>query len=203
MDPYKVLGVDVNATDEEIKNAYTKLVKKYHPDKYTDDAMKELATEKMKEINEAYITLSKRKKSSSASGTYSESSYSTSSQRRKYTGEYASEFEDARHYVEINNLNAASMILERIPLRNGEWYYLEGIINFRLRNFDKAHTYLKKAHELEPENEEYASAYNMVANAGRSYNRNGAWGNSSSDCDCCTTLLCMDCLCGCSRGCCR
>ena len=53
-DPYSVLGVNKNATDEEIKNAYRELARKYHPDNYQDNPLSELASEKMKEINEAY-----------------------------------------------------------------------------------------------------------------------------------------------------
>lgn len=57
--PYKVLGVNEGATNEEIRAAYLSLVKKYHPDKYTDPDMKQLANEKLKEINEAYDQLTK------------------------------------------------------------------------------------------------------------------------------------------------
>lgn len=53
-DPYKVLGVSPNATDDEIKKAYRELARKYHPDNYTDTNLAELAEEKMKEVNEAY-----------------------------------------------------------------------------------------------------------------------------------------------------
>ena len=59
MNPYKVLGVSENATQEEIRAAYLALVKKYHPDKYTDNPLKELAGEKLKEINQAYELLTK------------------------------------------------------------------------------------------------------------------------------------------------
>lgn len=58
--PYKTLGVSENASQEEIRAAYLALVKKYHPDKYRDNPLKELANEKLKEINEAYDVLTKK-----------------------------------------------------------------------------------------------------------------------------------------------
>ena len=56
-DPYSVLGVSKNATDDEIKNAYRELARKYHPDNYGDNPLSDLAGEKMKEINEAYDSI--------------------------------------------------------------------------------------------------------------------------------------------------
>ena len=61
-DPYKVLGVSPDASDEEIKKAYRQAAKKYHPDLHPGD--KE-AEEKFKEVNEAYQTLSDPQKRAS------------------------------------------------------------------------------------------------------------------------------------------
>lgn len=59
-DYYEVLGVDKNATDEELKKAYRKMAKKYHPDANPDN--KAEAEAKFKEVNEAYETLSDSQK---------------------------------------------------------------------------------------------------------------------------------------------
>ncbi len=59
-DYYEVLGVNKNATDDELKKAFRKLAKKYHPDANPDN--KEEAEKKFKEVNEAYETLSDKQK---------------------------------------------------------------------------------------------------------------------------------------------
>lgn len=60
MNYYEILQVSKNASSAEIKNAYKKLVKKYHPDLYKGD--KNFAEQKIKEINEAYDILSNPEK---------------------------------------------------------------------------------------------------------------------------------------------
>ena len=57
MNPYEVLGVKQGASQEEIKSAYRRLVKQYHPDQYVNNPLKDLAQEKLAEINKAYEML--------------------------------------------------------------------------------------------------------------------------------------------------
>ena len=61
-DPYKILGVDRNATDDEIKKSYRKLAKEYHPDKSTGNE------ERFKEVADAYDILTDPKKKSKFEG---------------------------------------------------------------------------------------------------------------------------------------
>ena len=71
MNPYEVLGVPENADEETVKRAYKELVKKYHPDKYVNNPLADLAAEKMKEINKAYDMIIKGTGQTRSSGGYS------------------------------------------------------------------------------------------------------------------------------------
>ena len=73
--PYEVLEIKENSSAEEIKKAYRELAKKYHPDQYGDNPLKDLAGEKMRELNEAYDYLTKNSKGS-GSGQFSSSNRS-------------------------------------------------------------------------------------------------------------------------------
>ncbi|MDO4565493.1 MAG: DnaJ domain-containing protein [Clostridia bacterium] len=194
MNPYKVLGVSENASQEEIRKAYLELVKKYHPDKYVDNPLKELANEKLKEVNQAYDMLQKKHESG---GNYRGSS----SGRSSYSGEYAEELSRARSYINQNNLNAAKSVLDSIPIHNAEWNYLYGILYFRWGWYDKARAHITAAYEAEPNNPEYQNAYTTLLNNTSPFARGGQQMNQD-DCNCCSicsTLMCMNMCCNCCR----
>ncbi len=205
MNPYKVLGVSENATQEEIRAAYLELVKKYHPDKYADNPLKELAGEKLKEINQAYEMLSKKPNSTgnsaygSSSGSYGSygGAYSRPSGGTAYSGPFATEFARARSFINQNNLNAAREILDTVSVHNAEWNYLYGVIYLRQGWYEKAFECISRAYEAEPDNAEYRNAFLSLNNSGRTYQR-GANGNldASPCCDICSALMCLNCCCG-------
>ena len=60
-DPYQVLGISRGATDEEIKKAYRKLSRKYHPDANINNPNKDEAEAKFKEVQQAYDQIMKEK----------------------------------------------------------------------------------------------------------------------------------------------
>lgn len=64
-DPYRVLGIDSSATDDEVKRAYRKMAMKYHPDRVAgmSEELQRNAAEQMKEINEAYEVIKQRRAS--------------------------------------------------------------------------------------------------------------------------------------------
>jgi len=71
-DPYQVLGVSANANDDEVKKAYRRLAKKYHPDANPGD---KFAEQKMKEANAAYDQIINKKNYSQTGGSYQSGSY--------------------------------------------------------------------------------------------------------------------------------
>ena len=199
--PYKVLGVNEGATNEEIRAAYLSLVKKYHPDKYTDPDMKQLANEKLKEINEAYDQLTKNPGNTASSG-YSGAAYGAGGHGGSYSGPEADRFVRARSLINAGNLDGAKTILDSIQTRNAEWYYLYGIIYLRQGWYDKAREFLGRAYRTEPGNAEYAQAYNTLRYTGNPYSRprqSTSYGNCSA-CDICSGLMCADCCCECMGG---
>ena len=68
INPYQVLGVSPNASDDEIKKAYRTLSRKYHPDANINNPNKDQAEEKFKEVQQAYDQIMKEKQSGGSFG---------------------------------------------------------------------------------------------------------------------------------------
>lgn len=197
--PYSVLGVSPDADDEEIKKAYHRLVRKYHPDNYSSNPdFVELANDKMQEINEAYDEIRKMR----SSGRTSSGSHS---------GNSGSSYMSIRIMINSGHFAQAEQELEKIPeaQRNAEWHYLKSIVLMRRGWTVDAMRELGMACAMDPTNQEYmrtkneferrAGAYGS-AYGGSQRTPYGTQSQADSACDCCTSLICADCCCECMGG---
>ena len=198
-DPYSVLGVSPSATDEEIKKAYRDLARKYHPDNYHDNPLAELAQEKMKEINEAYDTITK-----SRSGGYGNAG--SRQQSGPYSNAYSAgqsgstEFAQVRNAINAGNISLAEQLLNNASNRNAEWNFLMGSVCYRKGWLDEARNYYQRAVNMEPSNREYQQALNYMNMGGQAYRPYG-YGTPSAGidiCDICAAISCLNLCCNCT-----
>ena len=205
-DPYKVLDVQPGATDDEIKSAYRELARKYHPDNYQNNPLAELATEKMKEINEAYDEIMRMRRE----GNNGSRSYTSGSTGGWRAGSSAgtSEYADIRRLINARRISEADELLEGIPVarRSAEWYFLKGSVYYSRGWLDEAYRHFSQAVSMYPGNGEYRAALDQLDfqrttgqyQAGP-YRTTGA-PQSCSSCDLCSSLICADCCCECMGG---
>ena len=198
-DPYEVLGVKEGASQEEIKKAYREQAKKYHPDQYGNNPLKELAEEKMREINEAYDYLLKNSSSNNShSGGFSGSQ---GSQNRSQSSN--AEYSSIRVDINNGNLDAAEQKLNVVKSRDAEWNFLMGNLYLKKGWYDNAYSYINKAYNMEPQNQEYRNAFQSLGQRNNSYRNpygsNG--GNRDNDClSMCISIWCSEQICDCMGG---
>ncbi len=199
--PYEVLGVREGASQEEIKAAYREMVKKYHPDKYQNNPLADLAEEKLQEINEAYDYLTKNP----GGGAYGSGGSGFSGNAGfgggpgfGGSGVRAEKMMDIRRAIDQGNLGLAEQMLNQRSDRSSEWFFLKGMISLRKGWYDDAMTSLQTAVRMDPDNFEYRRAINSVQASAGGY-RTQAYGrgyNSANDemCRMCQCLMCLDCM---------
>ena len=191
--PYEILGISPNATNEEVRAAYRNLAKKYHPDNYVDSPVADLAEEKMKDINWAYDEILKiraNQQSGNSQNTNTSSGFSTSS-----TPFYAK----IRAMINGGDFNGAEAMLNDVKKdeRNAEWYFLKGCVLTRRGYYFDAIKFIDKDCSMDPGNSEYQMMRDNLRSQSQYYG-NQPHGNAGgcNMCDVCSALICLDCLCG-------
>lgn len=183
-DPYTVLGVTPTASDEEVKKAYRKLVKRYHPDMHPGDKACEV---KMKEINAAYDSIVNRDKYArsgrnpySSPGTGTTGSYGgTTNQGGNpygapygrgasgdpfggygwpfggYTQSDSPQMAAVKARLDAHDFAGAMRLLDNIPTHDARWHYLYAMAAQGLGDRDTARDHAQRAVSMDPSNIEY------------------------------------------------
>ena len=156
-DPYSILGVSRNASDEEIKKAYRKLSRIYHPDANINNPNKDQAEAKFKEIQQAYQQIMKEKEmgasgyTGTGSGGYGDAGsgyggfggfgpfggfygqYTNQNQQTTETEEDI-HLRAAANYLNSGHYKEALNVLSGIKDRSARWYYYSSIANSGMGN---------------------------------------------------------------------
>ena len=180
-DPYKVLGVSRDASEDEIKKAYRALSRRYHPDANQNNPNQAAAEEKFKEIQAAYQQIMKEREggaqgfgagnSGGFGGAYGGFGGAYGGQRRQQSAgdEYGSHMTAAANYIRSGHYKEALNVLNSIRERTSQWYYYSAIANSGIGNNVAALDYAKQAVSMNPNNMEYRMLLNQLESGGSWY----------------------------------
>ncbi|MFV0527483.1 MAG: DnaJ domain-containing protein [Lachnospiraceae bacterium] len=196
-DPYQILGISHNATDEEIKKAYKLLSRKYHPDANINNPNKQQAEEKFKQIQQAYQQIMKEK-----AGGYQQSyqdsagqpygrqqqntgneywdfggfedfwgNYGRQNQRRESNCGYEDDIHlrAAGNYIRNGYYKEARTVLDEMQERTARWYYYSALAHEGIKNNVTALEHAKRAMEMEPDNQDYRELVQAFQTGGSWY----------------------------------
>lgn len=206
--PYQVLGIQRNATEEEIKKAYRSLSRKYHPDANVNNPNKEAAENKFKEVQEAYEQIMNERTGGGSQGSYSGFGGFGSYERRDQGSEEDVRLQAAANYINNGYYKEALNVLKDIANRSARWYYFSGYANWGLGNNVTALEHARQALSMEPGNWQYQELVNRMEGGGSWYEyRRAPYQTETMDGSgfcwklCLANLLCNMC-CGGSGFCC-
>ncbi len=186
--PYRVLGISEGASDDEVKAAYKKLAKKYHPDLNNSSPYAEA---KMKEINEAYTQIMKGDKGNGQGAGHGQGygqgyggfggyggyggfgGFGGGYQGHQQAHQESSRMTAARNYINAGYYQEALGVLRQIDEKTARWYYYSAVANMGLGNRVEAVSHAEQAHAMERDNYEYAQLLEQLRHGANQYQQFG------------------------------
>lgn len=181
-DPYGVLGVQKNASDEEIKKAYRSLSRKYHPDANIDNPDKDQAEAHFKEVQQAYRQIMQEREYQTSDDSFENfGSFGSFGNFRGFDGQYrqagsgSSENEEDLHmkaasnFINSGHYREALNLLNEIRDHNARWYYFSALANSGLGNNVLSLQHAREALRIEPDNFQYQLLVNRLESGGSWY----------------------------------
>lgn len=169
-DPYKVLGLQPGASDEEVKRAYRQLAKKYHPDMNPGDPH---AAQMMNDINAAYDQIKNPPRQTTTQNSYDPFAgwYQQNRQSNQGSRQQSTEYTTAWHYIQSGRYQEALYILSTIPAtqRTAQWYYFSAIANANLGNRVLGYEQINQACRMDPDNFQYQMTRDQIEHHGHVY----------------------------------
>lgn len=193
-DPYNILGVNRNSTDDEIKKAYRELCRKYHPDKNPGNKS---AEEMFKIVQEAYDQIMNERKMNGGSAGYGGYGYTGSYQTGASYSQDDSYYQAAANYINSGHYAEAINVLMSIQSRDAQWYYLSALANAGLGNNYAAQEQARTAVSMEPGNMMYQQLLQSLQSGGMNYQNTqySNYGGANNDAGNFCMQLCMFNLC--------
>lgn len=210
--PYTVLGVPENASEEEIKKAYRALSRKYHPDANINNPNKAQAEERFKEIQQAYQQImQEREGGGSYQGGFGPGSsrgfggFGGFGENRSQNASWSEEdvrMQAAENYIRSQHFAEALHVLSEIQLHNAHWFYLSAMANAGQGNNVLAKEHAQRASSMEPDNMLYRQLVSQLENGGQWYQSMGnMYGNPmTGQGDWCMRICMLNAFCGCCCG---
>ena len=183
MDPYKVLGVSYNASDDEIKKAYRSLSRKYHPDANVGNPNQKEYEEKFKEVQQAYnMIMDQRQGKGQPQQSGSDDFWGFGGQGfgAQGFGQRQTETKDdqylrsAANYIQNGYYREGLNVLEQVQDRRGQWYYYSAFANYKVGNNAIAIDHARTACAFEPDNFYYANLLQRLQGGETRYQQRSA-----------------------------
>lgn len=192
---YEILGLNEDATDEEIRVAYRTLKEKYREERFMEGEKGNQAAKKLTQVETAYSEITAYRS------------------RFDEANRDKANFTAVENFIKQGKISEAQEELDNYTERNAEWHYLQSVIFYKKNWTNESKKQLEIAMNMEPSNSKYSDAYKKLkekieytekqfksGNADFSGQEQQQTQNMGGCCDMCASMICINLLCNCCCG---